>query len=149
MKIQQTMGIAATIMLLALMMTACSSDTDSSRSDENESIPDTITIQGDGTLPKEFCERHGLDSKILMLESEYCSHCKATRPDFEQALENTGTEAEILDVSVKEDQERITEKYGLEIQYTPTFVFGCDYFVGVKTVDEYETLLEKTQQEGD
>lgn len=145
MKIRQIIGIAATIMLLALMMTACSSDTDSSKSNETESVPDTITIQGEGTLPKEFCERHGLDSKILMIESEYCGHCKATKPDFEQAIENTGNEAEILDVSVKEDYERITGKYGLEIQYTPTFVFECDYFVGVKTVDEYESLLEKTQ----
>ena len=81
-----------------------------------------------------------------MLESKYCGHCKATIPDFKDACAEKGVEPIILDLSVDEQRVQMMS-YGISIQFTPTFIFGCDYFVGVKTKQEYSDSLDKFLQE--
>ena len=79
-----------------------------------------------------------------MLESKYCGHCRETLPLFEEACEEQGVIPEILDLSVKEDQERMYS-LGIQVQYTPTFIFGCNYYVGVKTKEKYLNYINQIE----
>lgn len=100
-----------------------------------------ITITKDGSFQPDECKSRGLKNKVIMFESKYCSHCTATLPVFQEACRGLGIEPTILDLTNEEDKE-LTKSYGLDIRYTPTFVFGCDYYVGVKTEENYLRLCE-------
>ena len=52
-----------------------------------------------------------------------------------------------FDVSIK-DQEMQMKSYGIQVQFTPTFIFGCEYFIGVKSKEEYLLLLDKYLEGG-
>ena len=103
---------------------------------------DLIKIQDAGFLTIEQCQVRGLQDKVLMIESKYCSHCEATLPDFIQACAEKGVEPEILDVSVSKNRQKVYS-YGLDYVYTPTFVFGCNYYIGAMPKTQYLSLLDK------
>ena len=103
---------------------------------------DIVTIDKDGSFDPLDCKNRGLNDKVIMLESKYCGHCKATLPFFLQACAEKGVEPSVLDLSVDEQREQM-ESFGISIQYTPTFIFGCDYYVGVHSKEDYLTFLDK------
>ena len=106
-----------------------------------------ITLSSDSFFSAEECAKRGLNDKVMMLESKYCGHCKKTQPLFQQSCEEKGINPIILDVSVDE-QRRQMESYGIDIRYTPTFVFGCDYYIGAKEKEEYSALLDEFLSKG-
>ena len=77
-----------------------------------------------------------------MVVSEYCGHCKATMPLFKEASSEKAVEITILDGSIDEQRKQI-EDYGISIRYTPTFIFGCDYYIGAKSKEEYLKMFDK------
>ncbi|MBN1275297.1 hypothetical protein JXA12_03315 [Candidatus Woesearchaeota archaeon] len=99
-------------------------------------------IDADGEFSAQECALRGLQDEVIMIESAYCGHCKATMPVFQEACEEKGITPTILDVSVKEQRERM-ESYGLQIQYTPTFIFGCTYVIGARQKEGYQQLLDE------
>ena len=99
------------------------------------------TIKTDGNFAHDECVRRGLEDKVLMLESKYCGHCQETLPIFKQVAAEKGFKPTILDITEKEQAEEMNS-YGIKIKYTPTFIFGCEYFVGEKTADEYGNLFD-------
>lgn len=110
---------------------------------ENQSIEfEIITLSSVGSLDSEECVIRGLNDKVIMLESKYCGYCKKTLPDFKEACSEKGVEPIVLDLSVGEQRKQM-ESYGITITYTPTFIFGCDYFVGGKTKEGYLQSLDK------
>lgn len=127
-------------LILILLIAGCASPTPESQGDEQAGLG-MVTISEDGSLSPEECERRGLEGKVLMLESRYCGHCRETRPDFIAACEDAGIEPMILDVSEDEGAKAL-RSYGISIRYTPTFVIGCDYYVGAMSMEEYISLLE-------
>ncbi|MCK5474495.1 MAG: thioredoxin family protein [Candidatus Aenigmarchaeota archaeon] len=115
-----------------------STDDDSNQTQEQVEL---FTIKKDGSFQPDECKNRGLENKVIMFESKYCSHCATTLPVFQEACRSLGIEPAILDLTIEEDKE-LTKSYGLDIRYTPTFVFGCDYYVGVKTEENYLRLCE-------
>lgn len=99
-------------------------------------------ITSEGVFDLSVCEAKGLSGKALMIESKYCGHCKETLPIFAKACDDTEVNCEILDISEPEQREQMYS-YGVEVQFTPTFIINCEYFVGVKTKEEYLSYLEK------
>lgn len=101
----------------------------------------TLTILSDGEISRQECIERDLHGKVVMLESQYCGHCKKTLPIFEAACEELGLTPLVVDISTKEGVDLLTS-YGIEIQYTPTFIFDCKYYVGAKqSKEEYVQLL--------
>jgi len=100
-----------------------------------------LTITKDGSFSKESCIERGVSDKVIMLQSKYCGHCQHTIPIFEEACREEGVEPIILDVSIPEQREQM-ESYGVQIAYTPTFIFGCDYYIGARDKEGYLMSLE-------
>jgi len=105
-----------------------------------------ITISSEGEFSQEECSARNLKEKVIMLESKYCSACKATLPTFKKACEEEGIAPEILDLSVPEQRAKM-KSYGIQITYTPTFIFGCKYYVGAKNEQEYKSIIEEFKNE--
>jgi len=110
----------------------------------NES--DFITISKDGSLSSVECEARGLSNKIIMLESKYCTHCRDTLPIFQEACAEEGIESLIIDISSDTGRAEI-QALKLNVQFTPTFLFGCKHVVGVKTKEEYLDFLNGWKNE--
>ncbi len=107
-----------------------------------------ITISAPGAFDQETCEERGFTDKVIMIESKYCTHCEETKPDFIEICEAKGITPEILDMAEAEHRDTL-EKYGIEVQFTPTFIFGCEYHVGVKNKEEYLDLCEQFLAQND
>jgi len=101
-----------------------------------------ITISSDGSFTTEECESRDLKNQVIMVESKYCSHCHETKPIFLAACETEGITPTILDLSKPQDMAQI-ESLMIDIQYTPTFILGCDYYIGEKSMQDYEINLNK------
>ena len=64
-----------------------------------------------------------------------------------EACEETGIEPIVLDLSVSEDMAKL-ESFGVRVQFTPTFLFGCKHYIGAKsTKEEYIDLLNEFKGE--
>ena len=101
---------------------------------------DTYTIKTEGEIPQ--ASERGLDGKILMLESKYCSHCKTAIPILQEISEENDLDITILDVSVDEQRAEM-EGYGLDIIYTPTLVIDGYAYIGARDKQGYEDILLK------
>jgi len=134
--------IVIAILLIGLVailsLTGCNHEPEST---ENNSI---IKISASGTFTEQECQERGFENKVIMFESKYCGHCKATLPDFQEACEEKGIVPEILDLSVTEELQK-AESYNIEIMYTPTFIIGCDYYIGTTSKEEYLERLDSVQ----
>lgn len=114
---------------------------------EQESLEfDIIRISEPGIFEIEECKKRDLEDKIIMIGSKYCGHCEKTKPDFIEACTTKDITHEVLDLAKKEDREKL-KKYGLEVIYTPTFIFDCEYHIGTKTKKEYLNLCNKFLEE--
>ena len=101
-----------------------------------------IIISQEGSFTSQECEARGLAGKVIMLESAYCHACQSTKPTFLAACEAKGVIPIILDLAEAEDYAQM-ESYKINIQFTPTFIFGCDYYIGTKSQSDYENYLDK------
>lgn len=118
------------VMIIALLfISACSPNADG-----------LLTISSDGEFSADFCETNGLADKIIMVGSKYCSHCVETKPVFEAAVATRQVDAEILDISEPDQLDKLNS-YNLEVQFTPTFIFGCKYYVGAEDSEEGYIVL--------
>ncbi len=122
--------------------TVNSYDNNDNVSDSNNSLLDVFVIKDDGSFSLDECRARGLEDKVIMVESKYCGHCKDTLPLFEEACREKGVEYVILDLTKKLDRE-LLDSYNIEVQYTPTFLFGCDYYVGTSFKYVYLSRLDK------
>ena len=139
----QTLILLLLIIILSVFV-SCSSN-DISPADPNAPDLDSVRIQSDGSFTQEFCEAYGLEDKVIMIESKYCGHCQQTLPIFLQSCAQKNIEPIILDLSLSEDRAKMNS-YNVEALYTPTFIFGCDYYVGAKDMPKYLSLLSKFKE---
>ncbi len=102
---------------------------------------ETITISQPGFFELEVCEERGLNDKVIMIGSKYCGHCVETKPIFIEASEEKGIESIILDLAEEEHRNQL-KTYGIEVQFTPTFIYGCEYYVGAYTKEQYLNFSE-------
>jgi len=102
---------------------------------------EVFTISNNGIFSQSECAAKGLNDKVIMISSKYCTHCKNALPVFLEAVLEVGIEPIIWDIA---DSAQRTEmySYGVDIQYTPTFIFNCEYFIGEKSKEELLTLLK-------
>ncbi len=105
-----------------------------------------ITITKEGEFSSEECSARNLEDKVNMLESRYCSACKSTLPTFKKVCSEKDISPQILDLSVSEDYEKANE-LGIQVAYTPTFIFGCKYYIGAKSEAQYNALLGEFKNE--
>ncbi|MGM5480468.1 MAG: thioredoxin domain-containing protein [Nanobdellota archaeon] len=125
------------ILMSMLIVSGCSSNSNTDlQQDNSNDMTGKVVITKDGSFSSQECEERNFSNKVIMLESEYCGHCKAAKPYVKDALEQQNMTGKFIDVATKEGQERLDE-LGLQIQYTPTFIFGCEYSVGGKTETQY------------
>jgi len=148
MVIRKTISIA--FVLIILFISACSgiddqktkdtkgNETDSLVSEKTEIPP--LTLSSDGVLSEDDCSNRELQDMIIMIETKYCSHCKKTLPIFREACEENGIDPIVLDLSIDDNMDMM-KSFGIDVRYTPTFIFGCHYYVGSKTKEEYNELI--------
>jgi len=121
------------LIVLLLTLTSCASQ-------------DIFEINKDGTFSESQCKIHNPEYEVIMFESKYCSHCQETLPVFKEAALARGITPVILDLAEAEQRTRMQEEYNIIVQYTPTFLFGCDYVTGAKTQEEYNQLLDTYEE---
>lgn len=121
-------------MLLLILLAGCG---------QESSTPSvkTITLDSETSIPTESCKERGLGDKVIMLESEYCGHCKIAEPILKEIAQEKGLVFEFLDVSKKEDR-AVMESYGVDIRYTPTLLAGCSVYIGSKSKEEYLQIID-------
>ncbi len=132
---------ALILMALLAMMAVFAGCGESIDPGENKTVPDIHLIKKDGHFDWEDCQARELQDKVIMLESSYCGHCKATLPVFKEVAEQKGVNPLILDLSVEEERQKMDDMR-INVQYTPTFIFGCDYYTGAKSREDYEGLFD-------
>ncbi len=131
-----------TVILLCGCQNSNLNNNNTNNNTNNNATLTTFIIKEDGTFSSDECTRRGLTGMAIMFESKYCGYCKATLPYFQQACQTEGIEPIILDLSIPEHRAKM-ESYGLDIWFTPTFVFGCDYFIGARSEEDYLKVLKK------
>ena len=119
-------------------------------SDSEDDVPvsnsvEVFTISKTGAFSFEECQDHGLGNSVVMIESEYCGHCRETRADFQAACDEVGVSCEFWDLAEKEGLEQL-EGRSLMVQFTPTMIFGCSYSIGVSSKEEYLIAMQKFKQ---
>lgn len=112
----------------------------------NQSL-DTFAIIEDGSFSSGECEARGLGSEVIMFSSKYCGHCMETLPIFMEACEEIGIEPVVLYTTNAADRE-IIYSYGIEIHYTPTFLFGCKYYIGTEPKFVYKSRINDFVERG-
>lgn len=100
-----------------------------------------VKITTDGTFSQSQCKEHNPNNQVIMFESKYCSHCQETLPVFLATSREQNITPIILDIAVPEDLKKMQEEYKISIQYTPSFLFGCNYVIGEKNKEQYTQLL--------
>lgn len=162
-KITMSIFVAVSLVLIVMFLSGCQNesptanisadshsqsagnDSGNNSSESSQSVDaglEVVTIKTEGSFAPKECEQRGLEDKVFMLESKYCPHCKASLPDFKDACAEKGVEPIVLDLSVAEHREQMLS-HGITIAYTPTFVFGCDYFIGARSKEFYLQALDK------
>lgn len=124
-------------MLLLILLAGCSQES----KDTSSTAIKKITLASETNIPDESCEQMGLSDKVIMLESEYCGHCKIAEPILKEIEQEKGLDFEFLDVSNKEDR-AVMESYGVDIRYTPTLLAGCSVYIGSKSKEEYQQIID-------
>ncbi|MBW2973969.1 thioredoxin family protein [Candidatus Woesearchaeota archaeon] len=127
----ETRNLIMFSMILLVLLAGCS---------QGEETASTITLDSETSIPAESCKERGLSNKIIMLESEHCGHCKMAEPILKEIEQEKGLDFEFLDVS-KEDDRAVMESYGVSIMYTPTLLAGCSVYIGSKTKEEYQEII--------
>lgn len=142
---KKTILAIAISLLLILVISGCSSNTtgDAVSGDSTAGAePDIIALDKDTRLSSEQCAARGLNDKIIMLESEYCGHCKIVEPILKQITQEKGIDILFLDISKKEEREKM-EEFGISVRYTPTLVVGCEVLIGSREKPEYESAIDE------
>ncbi len=135
--------ISVLMAVVVLLVTAGCNSNDPEQQIEPNHIteePSTVIIAAEGAFDTEDCLKRGLGNNLIMIESKYCGHCKDTKPDFMAACNETGIEPVIIDISEPEGLAQVN-LYRVEARFTPTFIFGCNYFIGSKSKEEYVDLI--------
>jgi len=122
------------LMVLIILMVGC------------QNYNPEMIITNDGVFNSTECIHRGLVDQFIMIESRYCSHCKETLPLFREACKESDVKPVILDLTIPEHREQM-ESYGIDVQYTPTFIIGCRYFIGTKSKEEYIQMIGKVKDE--
>jgi len=125
-------------MLLLILLAGCGQESPGTSTSELK----TITLASETSIPAESCKERGLSDRVIMLESEYCGHCKIAEPILKEIEQEKGLDFEFLDVSKKEDR-AVMEGYGVDIKYTPTLLAGCSVYIGSKSKEEYLQIINK------
>ena len=108
---------------------------------EPEPLLDMLLIDKEQTIPFEGCSIRGLNDKIIVLESKYCSACKVVVPILKEIEQELDKEFLHFDLSEEEDLERF-EEFSIEAQWTPTVIIGCDVLIGGYSKEKYKTAIE-------
>lgn len=89
-----------------------------------------VFIWESGSFEEHDCRSRCLANKVIMIKSSNCWKCTDTEPDFLAACEEREIKPLILDVTHSDDF-LLLDSLGIDIAGTPTFIFGCDYYLGV------------------
>jgi thiol-disulfide isomerase/thioredoxin len=129
------------LITMTILLIACSNQIDPKDNKSNLNTIPIFTISEAGNFTLEDCQARGLENKVVMIESKYCGHCQVTKPIFEEACQEAGVTPEILDISENDQREKMLS-YSVEVQYTPTFIINCNYYIGGMEKSEYENLIQ-------
>lgn len=142
--LRNTLIITIISLSMVMLLSSCSSpEPIPNNNSDNQTDPlRIITIDDSGSFTQKECLARNLTGKIIMLESAYCSACQHTMPEFVEACNEKGVTPEILDLSKPGDREKM-EQYNLQVKYTPTFIFGCDYYIGAVSKQDYINRINK------
>ena len=102
---------------------------------------EVFLLDKEQTIPFEECSRRGLDNKVVVLESKYCSACKVVVPILKETEKEFNVEFLYFDLSNKNDVEEFNA-LKLQAQWTPTVIIGCEVFIGGYPKEKYKTAIE-------
>ena len=88
-----------------------------------------------------------LNNKIILIVSQYCSQCKKVLPIVENIVEQNKLEKDfrLLNINNKVDREFI-RAHNIHLQYVPTLIVDCYYYVGAKNENEYKEIFNSRQE---
>jgi|GEM_PF-1644530 len=107
----------------------------------NNDVLALIIIEREGTISQEDCIPRGIDDKVIILESKYCSACRIAVPVLKEIEEELNDEFIFLDLSQTNDMNKM-EEFKIIPQYTPTVLVGCEVYIGVKDKEVYKRAIE-------
>ena len=100
-----------------------------------------LLVDKEQIIPFDECSRRGLDDKVVVLVSKYCSACKVVVPILEEIEKELEMEFLYFDLSDKQDSEKFGE-YKIQAQWTPTVIIGCEVLIGGYPKEQYKTIIE-------
>ena len=112
-----------------------------SNSDQNGNNLEVIVLDKEEPIPLGACAARNLSAQIIILESKYCGACKVVIPALKQIEEELSAEFLFLDLSEKEDAEKLKE-FKIWPKYTPTVSIGCKVLIGGHQKDEYKQIIK-------
>ncbi|MBN2566764.1 thioredoxin family protein [Candidatus Woesearchaeota archaeon] len=98
-------------------------------------------IMQNGMLPPAACTAE-IARSVIMLESRYCGHCAVAKPMLEELAREKGVDLEVIDVSTDAGRHR-TAELGIDIQFTPTTIFGCEVVIGGQSRDAFAAYFDR------
>jgi thiol-disulfide isomerase/thioredoxin len=101
----------------------------------------TLLLDKEQIISFDECSRRGLDDKVVVLVSKYCSACKVVLPILKEIEQELNTKFLYFDLSDKQDLEKFGE-YKIQAQWTPTVIIGCEVLIGGYSKEKYETAIE-------
>jgi len=108
---------------------------------ENNNL-DLIHLDSDTTIAQNLCQERNLEGKVIVIKKNYCSACNIVVPLFEELEQELDMDFIFLNLSEKDDLERVKDEFGLAPHYTPTVLIGCKVYVGAYSKQEYETFIK-------
>lgn len=153
----QGIGILTIMALLMAAMTllqGCSTEagiigqtvTEEAKNPENlielQADPDSgiITVSGNARIPADQCVQRGLNNRIILVVSQYCSHCAKAIPVLKEIAEEKGVEITYLDISDNPQREEL-DRLKINTMFTPTLIAGCNTYIGYRPKPDYEQII--------
>ncbi len=90
------------------------------------------------------CKERGLEHRILLITSRYCSHCKEAIKKLTPLISQCKltNNLQVLDVINKNDAEALA-KLAMVISGVPVLIINCKAYVGTKGTEQYKDLLKE------
>lgn len=112
------------VILIPILVAACSSN--------------LIILEDGKSLPANICSR--LDNQIIVVHETGCPWCAKSIPILQGIEKEMNTSFMYLDVADKGNLSYMLSK-GFTTQKIPALIYKCNIYMGAKTKEEYEGIL--------
>lgn len=99
--------------------------------------PGEITLKDGITLPQDICSQL---QKVTVIHQAGCSACAIALPRLRELEQELNMSFKYYDLAISNEKDAVLAM-GLIPQAVPTVIINCKVYVGVKSKDEYRSLI--------